>query len=177
MSRALIILIYACISFQALASEINRMEKIYNFYQLTENIGTAGQPTIEQFTDIAREKYSAVINLAMHDSDNAIPEEGNIVRSLGITYIHIPVPWDAPSIDHIKEFFKVMDELENKKIFVHCAANYRASAFMHQYLTLRKEMTSNKATSPILREWLPEMDNNWKKIMQLGDDDFDYNQH
>jgi protein tyrosine phosphatase (PTP) superfamily phosphohydrolase (DUF442 family) len=149
------------------------MEDIINFYQITENIGTGGQPTISQLSEIAKANYSVVINLAMHDSDNAIPEEGNVISSLGMTYIHIPVPFDAPSSNHLKKFFKVMDSFEDEKVFVHCAVNARVSAFMHQYLTLKKGVSSEQATSPLLQKWLPEMDSNWKSIMESGIDEIE----
>ena len=92
------------------------MENIINFYQITENIGTGGQPTIGELAKIAEENYSVVVNLAMHDSDNAISEEGDIVSSLGMKYIHIPVPFEAPTSDHLKNFFNVMDSFEEKKV-------------------------------------------------------------
>ena len=149
------------------------MEDIINFYQITENVGTGGQPTIMQLAEIAEANYSAIVNLAMHDSDNAIPEEADIVSSLGMKYIHIPVPFEAPTSNHLKEFFNVMDSFEEKKVFVHCAVNARVSAFMHQYLTLKKGVSSEKATSPLLHQWLPKMDSNWKFIMELEIDEIE----
>lgn len=147
------------------------MEELLNFFQIAKNVGTAGQPTVGQLSDIAKAGYTTVVNLAMHDSDNAIPEEGNIVTSLGMAYIHMPVPFDSPAAHHVRKFFGIMDVLGNEKVFVHCAVNARVSAFMHQYLTLRKGVASAEATSPLLQQWLPEMDDNWKAIMQLGVDD------
>ena len=143
------------------------MQEIINFYQITENIGTGGQPTISQLAEISKASYSVVVNLAMHDSDNAIPEEGDIVSSLGMKYIHIPVPFEAPTSGHLKKFFTVMDSFEDKKVFVHCAVNARVSAFMYQYLTLKKGVSSDQATSPLLNKWLPTMDSNWKSIMKI----------
>lgn len=151
------------------------IEGIANFYQITENIGTGGQPNISQLSTIAEAGYSLLINLAMHDSDNAIPEEGNIASSLGMTYIHIPVPFDAPSSNHLRKFFSVMESFEGENIFVHCAVNARVSAFMHQYLTLKKEVSSEKASSPLLLKWLPKMDDNWKSIMALTIDEIEQN--
>jgi len=159
------ILVLAFLPFQAQADEADKLDGILNYFQITDHIGIAGQPSADQFPDIARANYTAVINLAMAESSNAVAEEGDIVTSLGMKYIHIPVPWDAPTIDHLKQFFVVMDELGDKPVFVHCAANYRASAFVHQYLVLRKGVSSEQATSPILRKWLPEMDENWKPIL------------
>ena len=158
------------ISFNALTEENSKsgdIEGIVNFYQITENISTGGQPTVSQLSEIAKANYSVVINLAMHDSNNAILEEGDIVSSLGMTYIHIPVPFEAPNSNHLKKFFSVMDSFKDKRVFVHCAVNARASAFMYQYLTLKKGISSEKATSPILHRWLPQMDSNWKSIIEL----------
>ncbi len=143
------------------------MNKILNFHQSTDRIATAGQPGAEQFAEIAAAGYTTVINLAMHDSDNAIPEEGNIVASLGMSYIHMPVPFDAPSAPHVKKFFRLMDALEGEKVFVHCALNARVSAFMYCYLTLKKGSSAAGATSPLLQQWLPQMDTNWRAIVSL----------
>ena len=169
--KIILLILTVSFSFDVLAGKENLkrgdMENIINFYQITENIGTGGQPTIGELAKIAEANYSVVVNLAMHDSDNAISEEGDIVSSLGMKYIHIPVPFEAPTSDHLKNFFNVMDSFEDKKVFVHCAVNARVSAFMHQYLTLKKGVSSEQATSPLLNQWLPTMDSNWKSIMEL----------
>ena len=169
--KIILLILTVSFSFDVLAGKENLkrgdMENIINFYQITENIGTGGQPTIGELAKIAEANYSVVVNLAMHDSDNAISEEGDIVSSLGMKYIHIPVPFEAPTSNHLKKFFNVMDSFEDKKVFVHCAVNARVSAFMHQYLTLKKGVSSEQATSPLLNQWLPTMDSNWKSIMEL----------
>ena len=103
---------------------------IYNHYRLTDSIASSGQPLEDQFKDIAEAGYDAVINLAMPDSDHAIPTEGSIVTSLGMTYIHIPVPFDAPSEGHFAAFSGYMDTLQKKKVWVHCVVNARVSAFL-----------------------------------------------
>ena len=88
---------------------------IHNQYQLTANIASSGQPREDQFKAIAEAGYDIVINLAMPDSDHAIANEGSIVTSLGMTYIHIPVPFDAPSEDHYTAFSDVMTAFCEKK--------------------------------------------------------------
>ena len=147
------------------------MEQPLNFYQITSNIGTSGQPTREQFQQIAEQGYSSVVNLAMHDSDNAIPEEGNIVTSFGMSYFHIPVPFDKPMAEHLKKFIFLMNTLRGEKVFVHCAVNARVSAFMYKYLTLAKGLDEESATTSILKRWLPQMDSTWQSIMGLSADD------
>ena len=143
------------------------MEKLLNFCQLTENIATSGQPTKEQFRTIAEQGYTNVVNLAMHDSDNAIKDEGNLVASMGMSYFHLPVPFERPTAEHVKKFIGLMNLLDGEKVFVHCAVNARVSAFMYKYLTLEKGMPGEAATSPLLTQWLPQMDDTWKLIMNL----------
>jgi len=149
------------------------MNEIFNFYQITDSIATSGQPTEDQFKSIAEEGYEVVINLGMHDSDNAILSEGNIVASLGMRYVHLPVPFESPSSLHVKDFFNIMKAFESKKIFVHCVVNARVSAFMYQYLTLVKGLDTDVATSPILEKWLPSMDEHWRSIIDLAIDEIE----
>ena len=142
---------------------------VLNFYAMPAKIGTAGQPARDQFTQFRDANYSAIINLAMPDSENALANEDEIVKGLGMAYTHIPVPWNAPSAAHVKQFFETMDALgqSEQNVLVHCAANYRASVFTYKYLTLRKGVTVEQATTPLLEKWLPEMDANWQAIMAL----------
>ena len=147
------------------SEENTRINEILNFYQITDTIGTGGQPTPDQFTSIRDAGFTSVINLAMPDSPNALVNEGEIVTKLGMTYIHIPVPWQSPSIQDLERFLGFMEILQKQKIFVHCAANYRASAFTNRHLRLNQNLPEEKATSPILKRWLPEMDEKWKKII------------
>lgn len=156
-------------------SDLAPLKQVMNFYSMTPTIGTAGQPTPEQFTQIKGAQYSAIINLAVAESANALANEGEIANALDMSYTPIPVPWDAPSAKHVKEFFDVMDALEKNadKVLVHCAANYRASVFTYKYLTLRKGLTADKAKTPLLKEWLPQMDENWRAIMALNIDEIE----
>ncbi len=149
------------------------VEDIINFCPMTDTIGTGGQPTPGQLADIAAAGYTMVINLAMHNSDNALGDEGSIVASLGMDYVHIPVPFEAPSAAHLGRFIRIMEACDGDKVFVHCAINARVSAFVHQYLTLKKGVSSDKATSPVLRYWRPNMDPAWRAIMELGSGDLD----
>lgn len=147
------------------------MRDLLNFYQITPTIGTAGQPTTAQLHDIAGQGFQSVVNLAMHDSDNAIPEEGSLVTSLGMTYVHLPVPFERPLPEHLGKFFRVMAALEGENVLVHCAVNARVSAFMYKYLTLCRGLGDVESTSPLLAQWLPRMDPAWRAIMALRQED------
>ncbi len=142
-------------------------EQPLNFFQSTPDIGTSGQPTRGELHKIAEDGYEAVINLAMHDSDNAIPEEGSICASLGMYYFNIPVPFDEPTAEHLREFIGLMDILKGKKVWVHCAVNARVSAFMYQYLTLTQGVAPEDATSPLLAKWRGRMDDVWQEFLAI----------
>ena len=149
------------------------IESIQNYFPLPLSIGTSGQPTTEQFKDIQAAGFDVVVNLAMPDSDNALTNEGALVSENGMTYVHIPVPWDAPDANHLAQFFGAMDAIlaQDKKVWVHCAANYRASAFTYKYLTMSQGLSEPESTTPLLTKWLPYMDKAWQGIMQMTPSD------
>lgn len=139
-----------------------RVEKITNYLRVSNRISSSGQPDIDEFRFIAAAGFGAVINLAMPDSKNAIPHEGSIVTSLGMTYHHIPVPFDAPKPIHLRQFFGIMESLDDTNVWVHCVVNYRVSAFL--YLYHRWQGVSNKqAQTAIFKGWQPNAI--WREFM------------
>ncbi len=143
---------------------------ITNFVQLTEDIGTSGQPERGQFEAIAREGYDAVINLALADSDHAIPDEGSVVAGLGMSYFHIPVRFDAPTPEDLRTFVGVMRALEGRRKWVHCVVNARVSAFCYHYLRHVRGLDERAARSPILERWEPRMDDTWRAFLALDEE-------
>ncbi len=149
------------------------MNKPLNYHQATPDIATSGQPTRAELHQIADEGYEAVINLAMHDSDNALPDEGSIIASLGMYYFNIPVPFDEPTEIHLKEFIGLLNILDGKKVWVHCAVNARVSAFMFHYLTKVRGCNLEQSTSPLLLKWRPKMDEVWQEFMEISNEELD----
>jgi protein tyrosine phosphatase (PTP) superfamily phosphohydrolase (DUF442 family) len=138
---------------------------ILNHYQVTDCIASSGQPTEAQLKEIAAGGYHTIINLAMPDHEISIANEGSIVTSLGMTYIHIPVPFDAPTEDHFTTFAGYMDVLKSKKVWVHCIVNARVSAFLFRYLQNNRDLSAAEAKTPILEQWMHQMDNVWKDFI------------
>src|SRR4051794_28494248 len=96
------------------------LSQITNFVQLTADVGTAGQPTREQFAEIAKAGYAAVVNLALPTSDHALADEGSVVTGHGMSYFHIPVDFKNPTTDDLRTFISTMRALDGRKVFVHC---------------------------------------------------------
>ena len=111
---------------------------ILNYLRISGTLGTAGQPDPGQFTAIRAAGYEAVINLAMPDYTNALTDERELVVAQGMSYIHIPVVWEEPTTQDLELFFGAMDELAGRKVFVHCALNYRVTCFVLLYRVIRQ---------------------------------------
>ena len=131
------------------------VESIYNFLALSDVLGTAGQPTQEQFAAIQKAGYQVVINLALTDSPNALTNERAIVEEQGMQYIHIPVVWEQPEVEDALKFFRAMNTNSGKKVFVHCAANKRVSAFIYLYCTLHRGISQEEAKKDLHKLWIP----------------------
>jgi protein tyrosine phosphatase (PTP) superfamily phosphohydrolase (DUF442 family) len=129
------------------------LETIHNYLRLSERIGTSGRPLQEEFSAVQEAGFELVINL-LPDTEEST-QEAALVQSLGMEYIQIPVWWDSPEMEDIERFFEVMEANPTRKIFVHCAANMRVSAFMYLYYLLREGMPAEEAAQNMHRIWTP----------------------
>jgi protein tyrosine phosphatase (PTP) superfamily phosphohydrolase (DUF442 family) len=141
-------------------------EEIYNFLALSENLFTGGMPKTEQLRDAAQRGVELIINLAPHDVPNALPDEAELVNSLGMQYINIPVNWKTPTKDGLDRFMDAMDENEGRKILVHCQANFRATAFMAMYRILRQDWKAEDAMAGMHQIWDEEDYPIWKMFIE-----------
>lgn len=131
------------------------MKDILNFVQIRDRLATAGQPTIEQFTQVKNAGYAIVINLAVPTSEGAIANEREIVENLGMQYFHIPVIWEEPTIADFEQFSNIMQTYRDQSIFVHCAKNMRVSAFVYLYRRLNEKIDEEQAQADLLEVWQP----------------------
>ncbi len=138
---------------------------IYHFLALTETLLTSGQPTEPQFRMLAENGVQSVINLALPTSSNALANEEQIVRELGMDYIPIPVEWENPTPENLEQFFEAMDKQGGKKTLVHCAANMRVSAFVALYRIKRLGWDREKAFQETYRIWDPFDHPAWKSLI------------
>lgn len=131
------------------------IKSIQNYYQVSDRLGTSGQPTPEQFELIKNAGYQVIINLAMSCSTNAIAHEGVLVTDLGLIYIQIPVVWEKPTVEDVNSFFKVMEAFKDKQVWVHCAKNMRVSCFVYFWQKYALHLPEIEAVYPMNRIWQP----------------------
>lgn len=146
-------------------------ESIFNFIRVSESVATGGQPTQAQIEAAHAEGIEAVVNLAPHDQQSgALPDERGLVESLGMAYHHIPVDWMMPLKENFTTFVQTMDGLGDRKVLVHCAANYRVSAFYSTYAMKKHSWSAQQADALIARIWKSrpdvQMDETWRTFLE-----------
>jgi protein tyrosine phosphatase (PTP) superfamily phosphohydrolase (DUF442 family) len=142
------------------------LHEIDNFLPIDARIGTSGQPSDAELGVVAREGYAAVINLGMLDPRYCLADEAGLVSSLGMEYRHIAVPFDAPTLEHLDAFIETMDAWRDRRVFVHCAANWRVSSFMALYGELRLGWTRERADAHTREFW--ELNECWTNFLRDG---------
>jgi len=142
------------------------MNDIYNYLFYHDKLSSSGMPTPEQMKTVAEAGVELVINLAPHDVPNAIPNETELVESLSMGYINIPVNWNTPTRDGLDIFMDAMDRNKDKKILVHCEANFRASAFITLYRILRLVWDPEDAFEMMHTIWDEDAFPVWKMFIE-----------
>lgn len=139
------------------------LEEFYNFMSYGAGFASAGQPSEAQLAEVAQAGFQVVINLALANADYSLPDEAATVISLGMEYVHIPVIWAAPQPEDLAAFFQAMEHAQGKQVFVHCAANMRATAFIALYRIQRLGWQPEQAFGDMHKIWMP--DEVWEKFI------------
>jgi protein tyrosine phosphatase (PTP) superfamily phosphohydrolase (DUF442 family) len=142
------------------------MSAIYNFHKVSDKLACAGQPREGQLASIADDGYKVVINLGLTDGKYALKDEASSVKEQDMTYHHIPVLFDSPQVTELASFIDLMNKHDDEKIFVHCAANYRASVFTGLYLFSANKLDEDSLQEFIENVWQP--DPTWQSFIEEG---------
>jgi protein tyrosine phosphatase (PTP) superfamily phosphohydrolase (DUF442 family) len=138
---------------------------VLNYVEISDRLTTAGQIAYDQIPLLREDGYEVVVNLATADQErNSL--EGFHVTSSGMSYIHIPVVWEEPQLSDVRMFFDVMEANKDRKLFVHCIANMRVSAFVYLYRTLVEGVSDEDARVGMDEVWTA---NQWRRFGQWSD--------
>ena len=141
------------------------LETVRNFQVVDATLSSAGQIGYDQIPLLSEQGYDVVVNLAIAD-ERRNREEGFLVAETGLTYVHIPVDWENPEVADVRMFFDVMQANEGRKVFVHCFANMRASAFVYMYRTLVEEVPEAEALATMNEVWDPDEFDQWAELIR-----------
>lgn len=147
------------------------LETVRNFQQISDRLAASGQVTYDQVPLLREAGYDVVVNLAVADEERNA-REGFLVTREGMTYIHIPVDWNEPAMDDVELFFDVMEANADRKVYVHCFANMRASAFVYLYRTLVEGVPEDEARATMNEVWDPWELEQWGGLIERAQENY-----
>ena len=126
MKRVLMSVIVGVFAFST--AGLAQESSIQNFLRVNTEFCTAGQPTLEQLSDLKADGIRAVLNLRVPSEHDAAGEEA-AVRELGMNYFNIPVDGANIGDGQVEEFLALTDDVSNQPMFIHCGSANRVGAF------------------------------------------------
>lgn len=103
---------------------------IRNWQRRPDGITTSGRLEAHDPARLAAIGVRHVVNLALDSHPEALAEEGTLLAAEGIAYTHIPVPFDAPTREHVAALAEAL-AAHPGAIHVHCIMNWRVTAFFY----------------------------------------------
>ena len=92
-----------------------------------------------------------VVNLALDSHPEALADEVTLLAALGIDYSQIPVPFDAPTREHVAALEAGLAAAEGP-VHAHCIMNYRVTAFFY-LLDRARGLSEAEATARMAAGW------------------------
>ena len=134
-----------------------------NVVPIDAQLVTSGQPTRTSLTHLRKEGFDAVIYLAPSTVEDAIQDEPALLRSQGITFVHVPIVFSKPTPADVEAAAAALERLRGKKVLVHCQVNMRASSIVFLYRAIWRHEDPAKAYESVTRVWVPE--GSWKRLI------------
>lgn len=119
--------------------------EIPKYMAVNPKLGTGGQPSPQGLERLKEQGYTAVINLRTGNEGVDLAAEEKRVLDLGLQYFNIPVVSADPKEAQAIEFLKLLEELKNEKVFVHCAAANRVGGFLMIQWAVKEGMPPEEA--------------------------------
>lgn len=131
------------------------LAEITNFRQYSDTFASSGQPTREQFQLLADQGFERIVYIAFTNNNNALADADQLVKGLGMEYMHVPVAFDNPLPDEFYAFADSMRRNTGKKTLLHCQVNARATAFSFLYRVLYDDISIVDAKADMNTVWQP----------------------
>lgn len=141
------------------------IESSYSFVRVSDKLTTSGFVSPKTLKTLGTQGYEVVVNLLPNSHQHAVPGERSIIESQGLAYVYIPVDFAAPTREDFEQFSEAMDRMLGKSIHVHCAANWRVTAFYSLYEVRRARWTSEQATEFMHQVWHPAEHPGWPEFI------------
>ena len=145
-------------------------EDIRNWRRRADGITTSGKLEAGDPARLAAIGVRHVVNLALENHPEALADEAALLTAQGIAYTHIPVPFDAPTPDHVAALAEALTAHPGPA-HVHCIMNWRVTAFF--YLIDRAAgVPEPEARAQMAMVWNPIEDDSapeiWRVLVKGG---------
>ena len=130
----------------------NPAEDLPRFYEVVKDqIYRGAQPTDQGFVQLSKSQIRSVLDLRNEDP-NQIATEGNLVQSLGMNFISIPLSgFFAPSDKDMNQIQQILNNKSLQPIFVHCQHGQdRTGLVIGLYRVFTQKESANVAEDEML---------------------------
>ncbi len=149
----------------------NSIRRLKNYVPISEKLHTCGQITGDALDVLKKEGVKAIISVNAEEF-GAIESLKRQARGQGIDFVNVPVSWEDPTISSLEDFFEAMDKYQEVEILVHCQLNWRASAYVYLYRTIRLKESKKEAQKALRKIWNPEKYDAWNAFFKQAEKHF-----
>lgn len=149
----------------------NSIRRLKNYVPISEKLHTCGQITGDALDVLKKEGVKAIISVNAEEF-GAIESLKREARGQGIDFVNIPVSWEEPTIASLEDFFVAMDKYKEVELLVHCQLNWRASAYVYLYRTIRLKEPKKEAQKALRKIWNPEKYDAWNAFFKRAEKHF-----
>lgn len=129
---------------------------IGNYFEYSSKLSSGAQPTPEQIGNLKNEGVEVVVNISPSSARNALQNEALLVELSQMDYIHFPVDCSNLRPTHFNLFKGIMNEIKDKKVFVHCGGNIKSSNLLHMYDVLENKIDEQASLETLKKIQSPE---------------------
>ena len=127
-----------------------------NVVAIHDRLVTSGQPHAGALSTLGTLGFEAVVYLAPSSVADAVAAEPALLERQGITFVHIPIPFDRPEPAHFRALAAALDRLRARRVLVHCQVNLRASTLVFLYRAIVLKEDPAVAYEAVARVWSPQ---------------------
>lgn len=135
---------------------------IRSYQSVSYELASSGYVMDWQFDLISRAGFTHLISLVPEESSH----EKSLVNAAGMSFTHIPVDWGRPTMKGLDMFIEDMNTHRGERIFVHCLANMRSTAFIFIYRVTQLGEDKITARAAMNEIWVPV--DQWHRFIERG---------
>lgn len=134
-----------------------------NWVPIDRQLTTSGQPNPARLAELGALGFQAVLYLAPPTVPDAVADEARIVARQGLLFVNLPIPFDAPTVEHAQTVLDLLRMLDDRRVLVHCQVNLRASTMVFLYRAIVRREDPAAAFEAVRQVWTPS--GPWRRLM------------